>query len=69
MWLHLEKLFTEFGRLKATPTGGEKSSGLGLFIAYNLVDMHGGTLSATSLGKGKGATFQVSLPSEEAEQT
>ncbi len=64
----MEKLFTEFGRLKATPTGGEKSSGLGLFIAYKRVAMHGGTLSATSPGKGKGATFQISLPSKEAEQ-
>jgi len=58
----MDKLFTEFARLKATPTGGEKSSGLGLFIAYKLVDLHGGKLWATSPGKGQGATFHVSLP-------
>jgi PAS domain S-box-containing protein len=36
--------------------------GLGLAIARHLIEMHGGTISATSEGAGKGATFRVLLP-------
>ena len=36
--------------------------GLGLAIARNLVEMHGGTIYAESEGEGKGATFTVRLP-------
>ena len=36
--------------------------GLGLVIAKNLADMHGGEISAKSEGTGKGATFTVELP-------
>ena len=36
--------------------------GLGLAIVRNLVEMHGGTIEASSLGQGKGSTFIVRLP-------
>jgi PAS domain S-box-containing protein len=36
--------------------------GLGLAIARHLVELHGGTIQATSPGEGKGATFTVKLP-------
>lgn len=36
--------------------------GLGLVIAKNLVDMHGGVISAKSEGTDKGSTFTVELP-------
>ena len=36
--------------------------GLGLSIVRQLVELHGGTIRAESLGEGKGATFIVSLP-------
>ncbi len=36
--------------------------GLGLAIARAIVDMHGGTIHATSPGPGQGATFTVDLP-------
>jgi two-component system CheB/CheR fusion protein len=35
--------------------------GLGLAIAKAVVEMHGGTISAASAGRGKGATFRVEL--------
>ena len=36
--------------------------GLGLTIARHLVELHGGTIKAESMGKGKGAGFIVQLP-------
>jgi PAS domain S-box-containing protein len=36
--------------------------GLGLAIASHLVELHGGTIQATSPGVGQGATFSIKLP-------
>ncbi|MEH1958493.1 MAG: AAA family ATPase [Nostoc sp.] len=36
--------------------------GLGLAIVHHLVELHGGTVQAESLGEAKGATFTVRLP-------
>jgi len=36
--------------------------GLGLLIARRLVELHGGALSVTSPGVGRGADFAISLP-------
>jgi signal transduction histidine kinase len=36
--------------------------GIGLYLVRNLVDLHGGSVTATSRGPGEGATFSVTLP-------
>ena len=57
-----DKLFKDFGRTSARPTGGEKSTGLGLAICRKIVDGHHGTITAENL-PGRGCVFRVSLPS------
>jgi len=55
------KLFKDYGRLSATPTGGEKSTGLGLAICRKIIEAHNGTIGVDNL-PGHGAEFYVSLP-------
>lgn len=57
-----KKLFKRFSKLSAQPTGGEMSTGLGLFVAKCLVEAHSGSISAESAGKNNGAIFTVRLP-------
>ena len=56
------KLFKDFGRTSVKPTGGEKSTGLGLAICRKIVDAHRGTITAENLPQG-GCVFRVFLPS------
>jgi PAS domain S-box-containing protein len=55
------KLFGEFQRLSARPTGGEKSTGLGLSIAKKIIESHKGILECHSQ-PGSGCTFTFALP-------
>jgi CheY-like chemotaxis protein/two-component sensor histidine kinase len=60
----LPRLFNVYAQTptpQARPKGG---LGLGLVIARNLVEMHGGTITAESAGVGQGARFTVKLPLE-----
>jgi two-component system, sensor histidine kinase and response regulator len=57
----MPRLFEPFARLSARPTGGEKSTGLGLSIAKEIVERHGGSISATST-PGQSTTFHIELP-------
>ncbi|MGJ5673061.1 MAG: PAS domain S-box protein [Nostochopsis sp.] len=43
--------------------GSKEGLGLGLAIVKHLVELHGGTIMASSQGEGQGATFMVLLPS------
>ncbi|MBL9210392.1 MAG: response regulator [Opitutaceae bacterium] len=56
-----DKLFKDFSRLSSQPTGGEKSTGLGLAICRKIVDAHQGTIVAENLPQG-GCEFRVTLP-------
>jgi two-component system sensor histidine kinase/response regulator len=55
-----DKLFKDFGRLSVQPTGGEKSTGLGLAICRKIVEAHGGTITAENLPT-RGCEFRVFL--------
>lgn len=56
-----ERLFGRFQRLSARPTGGESSTGLGLWIVGQLVDLHGGSVRVES-EPGHGSRFIVEFP-------
>jgi PAS domain S-box-containing protein len=55
------KLFGKFNRLSAKPTGGEHSTGLGLFIVKKLVEAMRGKVWCDS-EPGQGACFSIELP-------
>lgn len=58
----LQGVFKKYNRLSSTPTGGESSTGLGLYIVKMMTEKMGGTISAESPGKDQGSTFYVKLP-------
>ncbi len=58
----LPYVFDRFRQADATSTRRHGGVGLGLAIVRHLVEMHGGTVYASSSGEGLGATFIVSLP-------
>jgi nitrogen-specific signal transduction histidine kinase/ActR/RegA family two-component response regulator len=64
----LPNIFDRFLQGDASTTRDHGGLGLGLAIAKQLVEMHGGTISAQSEGEGTGATFRVRLPISVSEQ-
>ncbi|HEU5181894.1 MAG TPA: CheR family methyltransferase [Candidatus Polarisedimenticolia bacterium] len=58
----LPHIFERFRRGEAPASRLKGGLGLGLAVSKQLVELHGGSISVRSSGKGKGATFTVSLP-------
>lgn len=63
----IQKIGKPSVKLSAQPTGGESSSGMGLFIVKDLLQTNNGDLSIYSAGRGKGSTFKVIFPVSEIE--
>jgi signal transduction histidine kinase len=60
---HVFERFRQAERARSRRYGGV---GLGLSIARELVEAHGGRITAESEGAGRGATFIIALPIESA---
>lgn len=60
----LPHLFKKFSRASDASKANIKGTGLGLYVARQLVEAQGGTIRAASEGEGKGATFVVELPAK-----
>ena len=58
----LPRIFDPFEQGDSGSTRRHQGLGLGLAIVQQFVALHGGTVSAESEGKGRGATFTVDLP-------
>jgi two-component system CheB/CheR fusion protein len=58
----LPHVFERFRQAESSPRRSQPGLGLGLAIVRQLVELHGGTVSAQSPGEGRGATFTVILP-------
>ncbi|MEH2132671.1 MAG: ATP-binding protein [Nostoc sp.] len=58
----LPYVFEYFRQADGTTTRKFGGLGLGLAIVRHLLELHGGTISAESLGEGQGAIFRVRLP-------
>jgi signal transduction histidine kinase/HAMP domain-containing protein len=57
----IERIFDKFHQVKRSRARGRPGSGLGLPISRQLVELHGGRLTAEST-PGRGSTFRVLLP-------
>jgi PAS domain S-box-containing protein len=58
----LPHVFERFRQCDSSSTRRERGLGLGLSIVRQLVELHGGTVTAESPGEGEGTTFKVIFP-------
>ncbi|MHA1996005.1 MAG: sensor histidine kinase [Candidatus Hodarchaeales archaeon] len=56
----LSYIFEKYTSIKTDMSA--KGTSIGLYIAQQIIEVHGGTLTAESSGKGHGATFHIQLP-------
>jgi signal transduction histidine kinase len=62
-----DKLFTQFGKLSPRPTGGESSTGLGLWIVKHLITLQNGSVGYERPAEG-GSVFWIQMPTHEMAQ-
>lgn len=60
----LPQLFEKFKRARGANKVNTTGTGLGLYVAKQLVEGHGGTLRVESDGAGKGSRFIIELPAK-----
>ncbi|WP_238382881.1 hybrid sensor histidine kinase/response regulator [Cognatilysobacter segetis] len=65
----LPQIFDLFTQAERSPDRAQGGLGIGLALVRSLVTLHGGTVTAASDGRGRGATFTVALPSATAPPT
>jgi signal transduction histidine kinase len=58
----LPKLFSLFSRIRDTEDATRSGLGIGLALARQLVELHGGAVSVTSDGVNRGSEFTIRLP-------
>jgi signal transduction histidine kinase/ActR/RegA family two-component response regulator len=58
----LDHVFDRFRQADSTITREHGGLGIGLAVVKELVELHGGSIRASSQGRGKGAEFSVRLP-------
>jgi PAS domain S-box-containing protein len=58
----LPHVFELFRQADAGTSRAQSGMGIGLAVVWQLVDLHQGSISAFSAGRGKGASFTVQLP-------
>ncbi len=58
----LPYIFDRFRQAEGATNKTQTGLGLGLAIVHHLVELHGGSITADSAGKGQGATFTLILP-------
>jgi signal transduction histidine kinase len=55
-------VFEPFRQADTKFDGARSGLGLGLALSRKLIELHGGTIQASSDGLGRGATFSVRIP-------
>ncbi len=58
----LTRVFEMFTKIERPGQSPKDGLGIGLALSRQLAELHGGTLTGTSAGEGKGATFALSVP-------
>ncbi|NUR21263.1 ATP-binding protein, partial [Frateuria sp.] len=63
----LETIFSLFTQVRSTLDRAQGGLGIGLYLVRSLVELHGGSISASSGGAGRGSTFTLRIPCLPAE--